>query len=83
MMDDMPVKAYAFPNGMLMVFDAHGQQVPRYQGRTEDYLPRLRADYPSCRIEGAMWDASRDDPIVRTGESLGVERTKKEDRDGS
>jgi len=36
---------YHFGNGMVMVFDADGQQVPEYQGRYEDVIDKLRAVY--------------------------------------
>lgn len=42
--------AYTFPNGMLMVFDDSGQQVTKYQGKTEDMIPKLIADWPDCAI---------------------------------
>ena len=36
---------YHFGNGMVMVFDHNGQQVPEYQGRYEDVIDKLRAVY--------------------------------------
>lgn len=63
-----PIRAYCFPNGMMAVFDANGEQVPDYQGKTVDELPRLRADHPQCRVFEADWDGTQRDPIVRLGE---------------
>jgi hypothetical protein len=45
---------YSFTNGMTAVFDQHGQQMPEFQGRTEDVMPKIRAagytpDVPSPR----------------------------------
>ena len=45
-----PRTAYAFTNGMLVVFDARGNQVPEYQGKTAEHLPRLRADWPDVIV---------------------------------
>jgi len=33
---------YIFANGMTMVFGHDGQQMPEYQGRTEDVMPLIR-----------------------------------------
>lgn len=61
-----PVKAYTFPNGMMIVFDQDGQQVPAYQGPTDDYLPILRQDFPGVQVNPATWDGKRENPIVPT-----------------
>jgi hypothetical protein len=34
---------YSFSNGQTMVFDQHGQQMPEFQGRTSDVMPKIRA----------------------------------------
>ncbi len=36
---------YVFGNGMVMVFDQFGQQMPEYQGRDEDVRAKIRAVY--------------------------------------
>jgi hypothetical protein len=36
---------YKFANGMVIVFDQHGQQMPEYQGRYEDVIDKIRAAY--------------------------------------
>lgn len=38
-------KVYAFGNGMCMVFDQYGQQMPEYQGKTEEMRGKIRAAY--------------------------------------
>jgi hypothetical protein len=59
-----PVRAFTFPNGMMIVFDEHDEQVPDYQGRADEKLPKLRADFPDCEVNSARWDGSRDNPII-------------------
>ena len=44
---------YAFGNGMCMVFDQHGQQMPEYQGRTEEMRERIRAVYDGPIVDAA------------------------------
>lgn len=34
---------YHWPNGMTMVFDQHGKQMPEFQGKSEEILPKLVA----------------------------------------
>lgn len=36
---------YHFGNGMVMVMDQFGEQMPEYQGRYEDVIDKLRAIY--------------------------------------
>lgn len=50
-----PVRAIAWQNGMLMVFDRHGHQVPEYQGETSDMRPKLMRDWPKCEIKDGVW----------------------------
>lgn len=50
----MPPKittVYSFTNGMTMVFDQFGKQMPEYQGKTVDVLPKL-------------WKAGFDQPVT-------------------
>jgi hypothetical protein len=53
----IPHHAYHFQNGMLMVFDKDGQEVPEYQGHAVDEIPRLIEDYPMCDIIPTEWSA--------------------------
>ncbi len=53
MKKQIPTKAVHWENGMLMVFDKNGDQVPEYQGRVEEKLPLLKKDYPN--IEFFNW----------------------------
>lgn len=58
-----PYRAYCFPNGMLMVFNVHGEQVPEYQGRIEENLQRLLNDYPNVIANVATYDGTSPTPI--------------------
>lgn len=51
-----PKRAILWTNGMLMVFDQDGKQMPDYQGIGKEKLPKLRADFPECPIEGMDWN---------------------------
>lgn len=52
MSDDRKISAvYCWRNGMVMVFDQHGDQMTEYQGRREVVLPKIKAVY-SGKIEG-------------------------------
>ncbi len=55
----VPVKAVIFKNGMMMVFDKSGQQVPRYQGPVEEELTKLQRDYPECEVRRGDWEDYR------------------------
>lgn len=45
-------KVYVFQNGMVMVFDAMGQQMPEYHGRWDEQRDRiLAARTPTTRFE--------------------------------
>jgi hypothetical protein len=52
-----------WPNGMLMVFDEHGQQIPALQGRITDYEVfknlALAMD-PETKIEFGDWPEHAD-----------------------
>ncbi len=41
----MIASVYVFPNGMVMVFNAAGCQLPEYQGKLLDVIGRILADY--------------------------------------
>lgn len=47
--------AYSFPNGMVMVFDQHGQQMPDFQGPLEEMLSKIRAAGFEGEIEKRVW----------------------------
>lgn len=49
--DEQVTHAIEFGNGMLMVFDCYGHQVPEFQGRADEMIPRLRAAGFSGNIE--------------------------------
>jgi hypothetical protein len=49
-------KAIQFTNGMLMVFDDNGQQVPEYQGIATEMIPKLKKDHPCVSIENMDWN---------------------------
>jgi hypothetical protein len=49
-------KAIIWTNGMVMAFDGSGNQVPEYQGREADVLPKLRQDFPNAKIVRGDWD---------------------------
>jgi hypothetical protein len=36
-------KVFLFPNGMVMVFDQYGEQMPEYQGHYRDVHEKIRA----------------------------------------
>lgn len=46
---------YVFPNGMVMVFDQHGKQMPDYQGRSDEVIPRIRAAGFTGKIVDSEW----------------------------
>jgi hypothetical protein len=45
---------YKFQNGMVMVFDQFGKQMPAYQGPAEDVLPKIIAVFDGP-IEDRVW----------------------------
>lgn len=47
-------------NGMVMVFDEWGQQIPEYQGRWEDKRDVIERDKPAdVQIEHQNWPVAR------------------------
>jgi len=45
-----------FSNGMVMVFDEKGEQLPEYQGRYEEVKDKILADAPpSARFFRDVW----------------------------
>jgi hypothetical protein len=56
-MDDKPriTNVYTFANGMCMVFDQYGQQMPEFQGRTEEYMPKIKAAGYTGDIPHGSW----------------------------
>jgi hypothetical protein len=50
---------YAFQNGMCMVFDEKGQQMPDYQGPTDEVRDKILADAtPETIFHSAVWGGS-------------------------
>ena len=47
-------KVYVFGNGMVMVFDQNGQQMPDYQGRVEQVRDKIRSCYDG-EFVAAAW----------------------------
>lgn len=49
-------KVYVFTNGMCMVFDKDGEQIPEYQGRWEEVSDSILKDKPAeVTIQGGCW----------------------------
>lgn len=46
---------YSFTNGMCMVFDQHGQQMPEFQGYTSEMTPKIRAAGYAGAITRGAW----------------------------
>ena len=44
------------PNGMVLVFDGKGEQIPEYQGRYEKVKPRILKDAPPSAEFGYAFD---------------------------
>lgn len=49
------LKVIVWQNGMVMAFDRSGKQVPEYQGREEDVLPKIKRDFPDVVIDRGSW----------------------------
>ena len=45
-----------FPNGMVMVFDNRGEQIPEYQGQYEKVKPRILKDAPPSAVFSYAFD---------------------------
>lgn len=49
MTDRIAVNVYPFTNnGMVIVFDQFGEQMPAYQGVVEEYGQAIRRDFPNA-----------------------------------
>ena len=46
---------YNWANGMTMVFDQYGQQMPEFQGRTEEVIPKIRAAGFGETVPTSQW----------------------------
>lgn len=46
-----PTTVYLFKNGMCMVFDENGKQVPKWQGETSKVLRKLKLAYPEIVVK--------------------------------
>jgi hypothetical protein len=46
---------YVFENGMVMVFDQFGEQMPEYQGRKEDVLDKVKASFRGIIHQNVEW----------------------------
>ena len=58
---------YRWSNGMVMVFDAKGEQVPQYQGRYEDMKDAILKDAPPDAVFfHAKWQEDQT-PVSREG----------------
>ena len=49
------MQAILWQNGMLMVFDDAGEQLPKYQGKANEMIPKLKTDFPDVVIEERKW----------------------------
>lgn len=58
-MTDKRIKSVTvFQNGMAMVFDQSGQQMPEYQGLWSEVRDKVTAAYDG-EIVGAVWPSAR------------------------
>ena len=55
--DKIPVHIYLWQNGMVMAFNAKGQQIPEYQGPIEEAIKVIPEEYHSL-IQGRQWPGS-------------------------
>lgn len=54
-----------FENGMVMVFNERGEQMPEYQGRYEEVKDKILADAPeSAKLSHGVWRVS-EEPVPR------------------
>ncbi len=56
-MEEYPVKIVIWQNGMVMAFDASGQQMPEWQGRYEDLKAKIDGLPDSVKVERGNWQA--------------------------
>lgn len=54
--------AYLWANGMLMVFDENGQQIPEYQGPVGEVGDKLAAVFPRSQWHHGSWHHHVTDP---------------------
>lgn len=58
-------EAIRFQNGMVVVFDENGEQMPEFQGRYEEVRAKILARAPkSARFFHGVWNVS-ESPIHR------------------
>lgn len=50
-------KVIIWQNGLVMVFDQFGEQMPEYQGEEETVIPKIRAVYSGV-IHKGIWRKS-------------------------
>ena len=56
----MPIAAvYEFTNGMVMVFDEAGHQMPEYQGRLEEVRKKINDAAPDVPWSYGSWRGRR------------------------
>ena len=56
---------YCFTNGMTMTFDEYGQQMPEFQGWTDDVLPVIKASGYVGPIHANVQWKPRDDRYTK------------------
>lgn len=53
-MDELKItNVYHFTNGMVMVFDQHGQQMPEFQGKYEEVIEKIRENFTGEILYGS------------------------------
>lgn len=65
-------RAILWENGLTMVFCIHGVQMPRYQGKAEETLPRLRMDHPTVYVQEGQWRGPEGKPVSYSPEDWQV-----------
>lgn len=50
-------KVIIWSNGLVMVFDQFGEQMPEYQGKEEEKIPEIRKVYAGI-IDKGVWNQS-------------------------
>jgi hypothetical protein len=59
-------KVIVWQNGMVMVFDEVGRQMPDYQGPKEEVWEKIKRDAPeAATFEGGAWETGEMKPISR------------------